>query len=85
MLLRQQVGREFYLTKESDNYTAFIKQLINTVIESAIDKYEKESYYLITLYLNRCETEFKHNENLTSVVKTERSTLIISILLIKQT
>ena len=33
--------------KESDNYmyTAFIKQLINIVIESAIDKYEKESCY----------------------------------------
>ena len=30
----------WYLTKESDNYTAFIKQLINIVIKSAIDKYE---------------------------------------------
>ena len=39
-----------YLTKESDNYTVFITQLINIVIESAIDKYEKESCNLITLY-----------------------------------
>ena len=39
-----------YLTKESDNYTAFIKQLINMVITSAIDKYEKESCNLITFY-----------------------------------
>ena len=35
---RRQVDREFYDTKESGTYTAFIKQLINTVIESAIDK-----------------------------------------------
>ena len=51
--IQRQVGREFYdtlITKESDNYTAFIKQLINIVIESAIDKYEKESCNLITLY-----------------------------------
>ena len=33
------MGLEFYDTKESDNYTAFIKQLINIVIKSAIDKY----------------------------------------------
>ena len=31
-----------YLTKESDNYTTFIEQFINTVIESAKDKYQKE-------------------------------------------
>ena len=39
-----------FTIQKSGTYTAFIKQFINTVIESVIDKYEKESYYLITLY-----------------------------------
>ena len=55
-----------YLTV-SDNYTAFIKQLINIVIKSVIDKYEEESCNLI--YILPKFGKFEHKENSLSCIR----------------